>query len=109
MRRHVAQPEHEQPLDLAAPVWPDRATGQLADRTAVRGEPDHRLRPLGYAWLALFVTLALALLQAFDGSSASHVLGRRLQEIMIGASLGVAAAWLVYPVRCRAVRRPFSR
>ena len=63
------------------------------------------LRPLGYAWWALFVTLALALLQGFEGSSASHVLGLRLEEIVIGAILGVAAAWLVYPVRSRQVLR----
>ncbi|EIL94314.1 MULTISPECIES: FUSC family protein [Rhodanobacter] len=63
------------------------------------------LRPLGYAWWALFVTLALALLQGFEGRSASHDLGLRLQEIVIGALIGVAAAWLVYPVRSRNVLR----
>ncbi|WP_460876856.1 FUSC family protein [Rhodanobacter koreensis] len=63
------------------------------------------LRPLGYAWWALFVTLALALLQGFEGSSASHILGLRMEEIVIGAIIGVASAWLVYPVRSTAVLR----
>jgi hypothetical protein len=57
------------------------------------------LRPLGYAWWALFVTLALALLQGFDGASASALLWPRLEEIVIGAIIGVASAWFVLPVR----------
>jgi len=56
------------------------------------------LRPLGYAWWALFVTLALALLQAFIGVSAQLILWPRLEEIVIGAIIGVAAAWFVLPV-----------
>jgi hypothetical protein len=63
------------------------------------------LRPLGYAWWALFVTLALALLQDFSGSSAPLVLWPRLEEIVIGAIIGVAAAWFVFPVRSTAVLR----
>lgn len=63
------------------------------------------LRPLGYAWWALFVTLALALLQGFEGTSASHILWLRMEEIVIGAIIGVASAWLVYPVRSTAVLR----
>lgn len=63
------------------------------------------LRPLGYAWWALFVTLALALLQGFEGASAQQILGLRLEEIVIGAVIGVASAWLVYPVRSTAVLR----
>lgn len=63
------------------------------------------LRPLGYAWWALFVTIALALLQGFEGDSASHVLWLRLEEILIGAVIGVASAWFVYPVRSTAVLR----
>ena len=57
------------------------------------------LRPFGYACWALFVTLALALLQGFSGSSASLMLWPRLEEIVIGAIIGVAAAWFVFPVR----------
>jgi hypothetical protein len=63
------------------------------------------LRPLGYAWWALFVTLALALLQGFEGTSAQLMLWPRLEEIVIGAIIGVAAAWLVLPVRSTDVLR----
>lgn len=63
------------------------------------------LRPLGYAWWALFVTIALALLQGFEGGSAGEVLMLRLQEIVVGALLGVAAAWFVWPVRSTEVLR----
>jgi hypothetical protein len=63
------------------------------------------LRPLGYAWWALFVTLALALLQGFEGSSAQHILWPRLEEIVIGAVIGVAVAWFVLPVQSTAVLR----
>jgi fusaric acid resistance family protein len=63
------------------------------------------LRPLGYAWWALFVTVALALLQGFEGPSAGALLGLRLEEIAMGALIGVAAAWLVLPVRSTGVLR----
>ncbi|HEX7113030.1 MAG TPA: FUSC family protein [Mizugakiibacter sp.] len=57
------------------------------------------LRPLGYAWWALFVTIALALLQGFADLPPTRVLWPRLEEIAIGAIIGVAAAWCVLPVR----------
>ena len=63
------------------------------------------LRPLGYAWWALFVTIALALLQGFTGAAEQPVLGQRLEEIAIGALIGVAAAWYVLPIRSTAVLR----
>jgi len=63
------------------------------------------LRPLGYAWWAFFVTLALALLQGFEGTSARQVLWPRLEEIVLGAVIGVAAAWFVWPVRSTGVLR----
>jgi hypothetical protein len=63
------------------------------------------LRPLGYAWWALFVTLALALLQGFSGAQAQQILWPRLEEIVIGAAIGVASAWFVLPVRSTAVLR----
>ena len=63
------------------------------------------LRPFGYAWWALCVTLALALLQGFEGHAAQLVLWPRLQEIVIGAVIGVGAAWLVYPLRSTDVLR----
>lgn len=55
------------------------------------------LRPLGYAWWALFVTLALALLEGFTGQ-ATAVLGPRILDIVIGAVIGVASAWFVLPI-----------
>jgi hypothetical protein len=61
------------------------------------------LRPLGYAWWALCVTVALALLQGFAGSAAPSILWPRLEEIVIGAIIGVASAWFVLPVRSTAV------
>jgi hypothetical protein len=63
------------------------------------------LRPAGYGWWALFVTLALALLQTLQPASAPPLLGQRLLEILIGAGLGLAAAWFVFPVRSTDVLR----
>jgi hypothetical protein len=63
------------------------------------------LGPLGCAWWALFVTLALALLQGFTGEPAQHVLWPRLEEIVVGAIIGVATAWFVLPVRSTSVLR----
>lgn len=63
------------------------------------------LRPISYAWWALFVTVALALLQGFAGTPALHMLWPRLEEIFIGAIIGVASAWLVLPVRSTGVLR----
>jgi Fusaric acid resistance protein-like len=63
------------------------------------------LRPLGYAWWALFVTLALAMLQGFAGSPAPDILWPRLEEIGVGAVIGVVSAWFVLPVRSTAVLR----
>ena len=63
------------------------------------------LRPLNYAWWALFVTMALALLQGFEGTSAQSMLALRLEEIAIGAAIGLASAWFVYPLRSTAVLR----
>ncbi|RAO76430.1 FUSC family protein [Dyella jiangningensis] len=63
------------------------------------------LRPFAYAWWALFVTVALALLQGFDGDTPSAMLWLRLEEIVIGAVIGVSAAWWVLPVRSTDVLR----
>ncbi|MHB1056352.1 MAG: FUSC family protein [Rhodanobacter sp.] len=63
------------------------------------------LRPLNYAWWALFVTVALALLQGFAGTAPMRILWPRLEEIVIGAAIGVASAWWVLPVRSTAVLR----
>lgn len=63
------------------------------------------LRPLGYAWWALFVTLALALLQGFEPQPPSTLLWLRLEEIVIGAVIGLASAWWILPVRSSDVLR----
>ena len=65
------------------------------------------LRPLGYGWWALFITLALALLQGFSGGAAiaQGMLALRLEEIVIGALIAIAAAWFLYPVRSTDVLR----
>lgn len=63
------------------------------------------LRPLGYAWWALFVTLALALLQGFEPQPPGMLLWQRLEEIVIGALLGLASAWFVWPLRSTDVLR----
>jgi hypothetical protein len=65
------------------------------------------LRPLGYGWWALFVTLALALLQGLQPQAmpSLSLLGQRLVEIGIGATLGLAAAWFVFPIRSTDVLR----
>ena len=65
------------------------------------------LRPLGYGWWALFVTLALALLQGLQPRDVPPLalLAQRLVEIAIGAVLGVAAAWFVFPIRSTDVLR----
>lgn len=57
------------------------------------------LRPLGYAWWALFVTIALALLQGFADLPPTRILWPRLEEIAIVAIVGIAVAWCVLPVR----------
>ncbi|NKJ21651.1 FUSC family protein [Dyella sp. SG609] len=63
------------------------------------------LRPFGYAWWALFVTLALALLQGFGDSEPVGLLWLRMEEIVLGAIIGIAAAWFVLPVRSTDVLR----
>ncbi|MCS0660282.1 FUSC family protein [Massilia terrae] len=63
------------------------------------------LRPFAYAWWALCVTIAFALLQGFTGASPAAMLWARLEEIVIGAALAVACAWLLLPVRSSGVLR----
>ena len=57
------------------------------------------LRDLSYAFWAAGMTTALALLYASFGVSGSAVLGDRLTAILVGAAIGVAAAWFVLPIR----------
>ena len=63
------------------------------------------LRPLGYGWWALFVTLAIALLQDLLNESAPLILWLRLEEILIGAAIAVASASFVLPVSSNGVLR----
>lgn len=63
------------------------------------------LRPLGYAWWALFVTLALAVLQAYAGLPAGPAMLQRLAAIATGAAIAVMVAWWVLPVRSTDVLR----
>ncbi|MFL6696182.1 MAG: FUSC family protein, partial [Vitreoscilla sp.] len=63
------------------------------------------LRPAGYGWWALFVTLALALLQTLQPTAPPPLLWQRLLEILAGAAIGLAAAWFVLPVRSTDVLR----
>ena len=63
------------------------------------------LRPFNYAWWALFVTVALALLQNYAGLPATSEMTLRLAAIATGAAIGVAAGWLVLPVRSTDVLR----
>ena len=63
------------------------------------------LRPAGYGWWALFVTLALAQLQTLQPAASPPLLGQRLLEIVIGAAIGLAAAWFVLPIRSTDVLR----
>ncbi|MGN6474519.1 MAG: FUSC family protein, partial [Mycobacteriales bacterium] len=57
------------------------------------------LRTFSYAYWAAGMTAALALLYGFYGERGSHLLLDRLEGILIGACIGVAAAWLVLPIR----------
>jgi hypothetical protein len=63
------------------------------------------LRPLGYAWWALFVTIALSLLQGFADMSPGAMLTLRLEEILIGAAIAIVSAMFVLPVRSSGVLR----
>lgn len=63
------------------------------------------LRPLGYAYWAASVTAVLSLLYGYFGESATGLLHARLEAILLGAVIGIAASWLVLPVRNRDVLR----
>ena len=55
--------------------------------------------PASYGTMIFFITLALALLYGMMGMFSPQLLLLRLVETLIGAVLGVAAAFLVFPVR----------
>lgn len=56
------------------------------------------LRPFGYAWWALCITIALALLQGLAPLASLHLLETRLIAIAAGAAIGVASAWWAWPI-----------
>ncbi len=51
------------------------------------------------------MTLALALLQTLQPAASPPLLWQRLLEILIGAAIGLAAAWFVLPIRSTDVLR----
>lgn len=63
------------------------------------------LRPLNYAYWAAGMTSALALLYGYYGERGAGLLASRLEAIVIGAALGVAASWFLLPVRTTDVIR----
>ncbi|WP_131738996.1 FUSC family protein [Actinomadura roseirufa] len=63
------------------------------------------LRHWSYAYWAGGVTAALSLLYGYFGQAAEPLLRTRLEAIMAGAVIGVAAAWLILPFRTRDVLR----
>jgi hypothetical protein len=63
------------------------------------------LRELSYAYWAGCVTAMLSLLYDWFGEAPGNLLHTRLAGIAVGAVLGVAASWLVLPIRTRAVAR----
>jgi hypothetical protein len=63
------------------------------------------LRPLSYAYWAACVTAAMALLLGLLGENAAPLLFTRLEAIVVGGVLGVAASWLILPIRSRDVAR----
>lgn len=63
------------------------------------------LRPLNYAFWAAGMTAALALLYGYYGEHGNDLLATRLEAITIGVGLGVAASWLVLPIRATDIIR----
>jgi uncharacterized membrane protein YccC len=63
------------------------------------------LRNRSYAFWAGGVTAMLALLHGYYGEGGSGLLRERLLGVLLGCAVGVAAAWVVTPVRSRDVLR----
>jgi hypothetical protein len=83
-------------MSTALPVTSHSGVGATAALTALF--LGIWLRPLGYAWWALCITVALALLQGLAPLDSLSLLATRLLAIAIGAVIGVASAWWVYPI-----------
>ena len=63
------------------------------------------LREFSYAWWAGCVTAVLSLLYGWFGQAPGGLLETRLEGIAAGAALGIAASWLILPVRTGDVAR----
>lgn len=63
------------------------------------------LRELSYAYWAACVTAALCLLYDWFGQDPGDLLRTRPAGIAVGALIGLAASWLVLPIRTAAVAR----
>ena len=63
------------------------------------------LREFSYAWWAACVTAVLSLLYGWFGQAPGGLLETRLEGIAVGAALGIAASWLILPVRTGDVAR----
>ncbi|MYS80585.1 FUSC family protein [Embleya scabrispora] len=63
------------------------------------------LRSANYAYWAACVTAVLSLLYGWFGQPATELLPERLAAILLGAAFGVAAAWLILPIRTADVLR----
>ncbi|MEY9855582.1 multisubunit Na+/H+ antiporter MnhF subunit [Catenulispora sp. GAS73] len=61
------------------------------------------LREISYAFWAGSVTAALSLLYGYFGQSAPSLLETRLEAIVVGAAIGIAASWFLLPVRTGSV------
>lgn len=59
------------------------------------------LAPLSYAWMIVFITTALALLYDTLGNYSPALLSLRLEETLIGASIGAVVASVVLPAPAR--------
>jgi hypothetical protein len=63
------------------------------------------LRQVSYVYWAGSVTAVLSLLYGYFGESAAPLLRTRLEEILVGAALGIAVSWFLLPVRTHDVLR----
>ncbi|WP_370947277.1 FUSC family protein [Amycolatopsis sp. cg5] len=63
------------------------------------------LRTQSYAYWAACVTSVLSLLYGYYGETGTDLLQTRLIEILIGSALGIAASWLILPVKTNQVVR----
>jgi Fusaric acid resistance protein-like len=63
------------------------------------------LREISYAYRAACTTAALAFFYGYFGQAGAGLLAHRLLGVLAGAAIGVAAAWLVLPVRTTDITR----